>query len=153
MGWIDPGRIDPQKNIYNSQINTDICLRLTLDRLYYMCSKGKQTGDKKPKLRINQMPTNKQVVQAFIKGKATNRNKNLFSDGKYLYSYSLKIAEHVTSKVPWQGNYINILDYMAPNNVSATTSQHVSLTKRTIESSHVTGLIFNPHTNKLTGSC
>lgn len=113
-----------------------------------MCSKGKQTGDKKPKLRTNQMPTNKEVVQAFIKGQATNPKKNLSSDGKYLYSYSLKIAEHGHGP-----SIIHILDYMAPNNVSATTSQHVSLVKRTIAFSSVTGLIFNPNTNKLTGSC
>tara|TARA_R110002074_G_scaffold40144_2_gene107489 strand:- start:3138 stop:3437 length:300 start_codon:yes stop_codon:yes gene_type:complete len=99
------------------------------------------------------MPTNKEVVIEFIKGNSTNPNKNLSSDGKYLYSYSLKIAEHVGCHDAYGQGNIHILDYMSPNNVSATTSQHVSLVKRTMAFSSVTGLIFNPHTNQLTGQC
>lgn len=80
---------------------------------------------------------NKDVVNQFIKGQSTSTKKNLSSDGKFLYSYSLKIASFVAGK-------IIITDYMGKNMVSMTTSQHVSLIKRECAKNGVKYTIVEP---------
>ena len=74
--------------------------------------------------------TKQQVIDKFLFGHFNVKSRNALSvrDGK-LYSYNLCIAEH-----DGQGNII-VYDYMASGSrgmVSATTSQHVSLIKRSV---------------------
>jgi hypothetical protein len=75
--------------------------------------------------------TNEETINAYINGyerNTTTRKALSIRDGK-LYSYSLLISE-----VDSQGNFV-VYDYMATGlrgMRSATTSQHVSLIKRSV---------------------
>ena len=78
--------------------------------------------------------TLEQIINAFI-----NHTKNV--DGRYglsirggaLYSYNLKIAEHV--ECTFGNDEIHVYDYMSTGlrgMVSATTSKHVGMIKRAV---------------------
>ncbi len=74
--------------------------------------------------------TNEQVVEAFMNQKPANGGV-LTTDGQSLFSYNLRIAEHV----PKNGGACTIVyDYTARGNAykSQTTSQHVGLVKQRV---------------------
>lgn len=81
--------------------------------------------------------TNKEIVKAFINGKRTSNLKNLRSDGRFLYSYDLKIASVFDRRVI-------ITDYTKPNYVSQTTSCHVGLVKSTCALEKVEHIVVQP---------
>tara|TARA_R110002074_G_scaffold40144_2_gene107485 strand:- start:1356 stop:1703 length:348 start_codon:yes stop_codon:yes gene_type:complete len=87
------------------------------------------------------MPTNKEIISLFISEKRTSNTKNLWSDGMFLYSYSLCIASIMFKK-------IIITDYTAPFNVSQTTSKHVSLLKRECANQNIEHAIIEPYYQK-----
>ena len=90
------------------------------------------------------MATNKQVVEAWTKGKrASTPNKSLKTDGETLWSYNLIIGStrtYTIRRAPRQyGFVVNeeytkkiVFDYTSPagNFVSSTTSTHVGLAKK-----------------------
>ena len=74
--------------------------------------------------------TNEQVVEAFMNQKPANGGV-LTTDGQSLFSYNLRIAEHV----PQNGGACTIVyDYTARGNAykSQTTSGHVGMIKQRI---------------------
>ena len=74
--------------------------------------------------------TNEQVVEAFMNQKPANGGV-LTTDGQSLFSYNLRIAEHV----PKNGGACTIVyDYTARGNAykSQTTSQHVGMVKQRV---------------------
>ena len=75
--------------------------------------------------------TKQQIIDAFLLGTENVKSRNALSirDGA-LYSYNLKIAEHIKGC-----RMIIVYDYMASGSrgmVSATTSQHVGMIKRAV---------------------
>jgi|MDTG01.4.fsa_nt_gb hypothetical protein len=74
--------------------------------------------------------TNEQVVEAFMNQRPLNAGP-LTTDGQSLFSYNLRIAEHV----PRNGGACTIVyDYTARGNAykSQTTSQHVGMVKQKV---------------------
>ena len=76
--------------------------------------------------------TLQQIIKAFInkEKKEVNGRYGLSIRGGALYSYNLKIAEHILGS-----RMIIVYDYMATGlrgMVSATTSKHVGMIKRAI---------------------
>lgn len=81
--------------------------------------------------------TNKEIVKAFINGQRTSNRKALRSDGRFLYSYDLKIASVFDRRVV-------ITNYVKPNFVSQTTSCHVGLVKSTCAIDKVEHIVVQP---------
>ena len=74
--------------------------------------------------------TNEQVVEAFMNQKPANGGV-LTTDGQSLFSYNLRIAEHV----PQNGGACTLVyDYTARGNAdkSQTTSSHVGMVKQRV---------------------
>ena len=74
--------------------------------------------------------TNDQVVDAFFQQQSCNAGA-LVSDGQSLYSYNLRIAEHISE----DGDACTIVyDYTARGNAyqSQTTSSHVGMVKQRV---------------------
>ncbi len=66
------------------------------------------------------MPSNKEVVRAWIGGDAA-KSKNMSTDGIDLFSYKLRIGTRDAD------NYLVLYDYTGEHSVSHTTSCHVGL--------------------------
>ena len=75
--------------------------------------------------------TNEQVINSFLYGRSAQAGR-LHTNGSALYSYSLKIAE-------WTDNGVIVYDFTSTGGhfVSMTTSQHVGLIKREVQSSRI----------------
>jgi len=74
--------------------------------------------------------TNDQVIEAFLQQQSANAGA-LVSDGQSLYSYNLRIAEHIQTN----GEACTIVyDYTARGNAyqSQTTSSHVGAIKQRV---------------------
>ena len=95
--------------------------------------------------------TNEQVVEAFMNQRPANAGA-LTTDGQSLFSYNLRIAEHV----PKNGGACTIVyDYTARGNAykSQTTSQHVGMIKQRVprrnimlvETAKAAGMITSKH--------
>ena len=79
---------------------------------------------------------NEGVVDAFLNQQSANGGR-LRTDGQSLFSYDLRIAEHVPQK---DGTAITVVyDYTRGGNAfkSQTTSSHVGLVKRRVPSRNV----------------
>ena len=74
--------------------------------------------------------TNEQVVQAFMKQQPLNAGA-LTTDGQSLFSYNLRIAEHIQEN---GGACTIVYDYTARGNAykSQTTSGHVGMVKQQV---------------------
>ena len=84
--------------------------------------------------------TKKQVINAFLDGTQNAQGKNALSvRNGALYSYNLKIAEHVTNYDNSNFSGVLIYNYQADGigMVSATTSQHVGLIKRMVRGANI----------------
>ncbi len=84
--------------------------------------------------------TKKQVINAFLNGTQNIEGRNALSvRGGALYSYNLKIAEHVTNYGGngWSGVLIYNYQRDGIGMVSATTSQHVGLIKRMVRGANI----------------
>ncbi len=69
------------------------------------------------------MLSNKKVVDAWLDGEPAH-NKNMSTDGTFLYSYQLVIGDR-------SDNLNRVYDYTATGNfISKTTSRHVNLALR-----------------------
>ena len=76
--------------------------------------------------------SNQTVIDAWKSGKSwRNGSGSLYTDGSRLWSYSLVIAYTDPDELLRRGEYGTkvVIDYMAPDNVTQTTSMHVSLAK------------------------
>jgi hypothetical protein len=75
--------------------------------------------------------TNSDTIKSFLYGRQA-RGLNLSTDGTSLYSYALKIAE-------WTTAGLIVYDFTATGGEfrSMTTSQHVGLIKRNVQTSNV----------------
>ena len=71
------------------------------------------------------------VIDAFLNCKSANAGR-LKTDGQSLYSYDLRIAEHIPDE--YGGATTIVYDYTSKggNYVSQTTSSHVGLIKRRV---------------------
>ena len=84
--------------------------------------------------------TKEQVINAFLNGEQSAQGRNALSvRGGALYSYNLKIAEHVTNYGGngWSGVLIYNYQRDGIGMVSATTSQHVGLIKRMVRGANI----------------
>lgn len=74
--------------------------------------------------------TNEQVVEAFLNQRPLNAGA-LTTDGQSLFSYNLRIAEHIQQN---GGACTLVYDYTARGNAykSQTTSQHVGMIKQRV---------------------
>lgn len=74
--------------------------------------------------------TNEQVVEAFMNQRPANAGA-LTTDGQSLFSYNLRIAEHIRDN---GGACTIVYDYTAGGNnyKSQTTSQHVGMVKQRV---------------------
>jgi len=74
--------------------------------------------------------TNQQVVAAFLNQRPCNAGA-LTTDGQSLYSYNLRIAEHIPTAA---GRQVIVYDYTSRGNAyrSQTTSSHVGLIKQSV---------------------
>ena len=75
--------------------------------------------------------TNEQVINSFIYGRSAHAG-NLTTNGRVLYSYTLKIAEWTTA-----GMVVYDFTSTGGDFRSMTTSQHVGLIKREVKSSSI----------------
>ena len=76
--------------------------------------------------------SNQTVIDSWKKGKSwKNGSGSLSTDGSRLWSYSLVIAYTDPDELLRREKYgiKVVIDYMAPDNVTQTTSIHVSLAK------------------------
>ena len=82
---------------------------------------------------------NDSVVDAFLNCKTANAGR-LKTDGQSLYSYDLRIAEHIPDD--FGGATTLVYDYTSKggNYVSQTTSSHVGLIKRRIPRRNVVAI-------------
>lgn len=92
--------------------------------------------------------SNQTVIDAWKSGKSwRNGSGSLYTDGLSLWSYSLVIgytgSGYQAPLSHLQGTYKIVIDYMAPDNVTQTTSMHVSLAKS------VSDVILKPDSSKL----
>tara|TARA_R110000823_G_scaffold203953_1_gene334965 strand:+ start:295 stop:618 length:324 start_codon:yes stop_codon:yes gene_type:complete len=82
---------------------------------------------------------NEKVVTEWINGRSAE-NRTLKSNGVQLFSYALKIAEHV----PFTDSP-TIWDYTAHGDfVSATTSKHVGLVRGVLARASMDSVLVNP---------
>ena len=82
------------------------------------------------------MTDNNGVVDAFMNLNSANAGR-LKTDGQSLYSYDLRIAEHIPQR---DGSAITVVyDYTSKggNYVSQTTSSHVGLVKRQVNKRNI----------------
>lgn len=81
---------------------------------------------------LGQSRSNQTVIDAWKKGKSwKNGSGSLSTDGNRLWSYSLVIAYTDPDELLRREKYgiKVVIDYMASDNVTQTTSMHVSLAK------------------------
>ena len=71
------------------------------------------------------------VVEAFLNQKTANAGR-LKTDGQSLYSYDLRIAEHIPDNVGGAATIVYDYTSKGGNYVSQTTSSHVGLVKRRV---------------------
>ena len=74
--------------------------------------------------------SNQTVIDAWKSGKSwRNGSGSLYTDGSRLWSYSLVIAYTDPDELLRRGKYgiKVVIDYMAPDDVTQTTSMHVGL--------------------------
>jgi hypothetical protein len=84
--------------------------------------------------------TKKQLINAFLNGTQNAQGRNALSiRNGALYSYNLKIAEHVINYCgrDWSGVLIYNYQRDGIGMVSATTSQHVGLIKRMVRGANI----------------
>tara|TARA_R100000030_G_C3230390_1_gene118115 strand:- start:272 stop:553 length:282 start_codon:yes stop_codon:yes gene_type:complete len=84
--------------------------------------------------------TKSQVIEAFLNGTYSAQGRNALSiRGGALYSYDLKIAEHVTNYGDngWSGVLIYNYQRDGIGFYSMTTSHHVGMIKRAVRGSNI----------------
>ena len=84
--------------------------------------------------------TKKQVINAFLNGEQSAQGRNALSiRNGALYSYNLKIAEHVTSYDGRNWSGIVIYNYQRDGigMYSMTTSHHVGMIKRMVRGANI----------------
>tara|TARA_B100000131_G_scaffold116949_1_gene113836 strand:+ start:1321 stop:1599 length:279 start_codon:yes stop_codon:yes gene_type:complete len=84
--------------------------------------------------------TKKEIINSFLNGTRNAQGRNALSvRNGALYSYNLKIAEHVTNYNG--GNFTGVLIYNYQADgigfYSMTTSQHVGLIKRAVRGANI----------------